>query len=326
MFLFLALTALGCGSYYGYKVYQAYEAVPDETLVICSPHAGLGNQLFQYAAGLALSKRLNCPLALSISDNVLDLTDLSTSNRPIALTHFNIPNVKKFERRHQKYLRFFKNKNLKVNDSIFFDIKDHQKLYYMDDWFESEYFFESVKDDVRSALNPEALPRGIEAKKWEEHIIQRGTNSCFVHVRRGDLSSQILSLSYTQKAMKLMREKNPYVVFYVFSDDAHYLQETFKEDESLHIVSNGVLNLLEEFFLMTRCTHGIIANSTFSWWAAYLRKDQSGIVMAPEPRFKREYYENQEFSDKVIKWKIKFYFDQPVHVYPQEWLRVSVDR
>lgn len=318
--LFVLVALLGYGGRYGFNLYQAYQHIPEETLVICAPYAGLGNQMFQYAAGLSLAKKLNCPLALNIEGDILNLKDTSTSKRPVTLDYFAIPNVKKIMRQD---FRFFKKKTIVVHDAIFADIKDHNKFYRMSDWFESEYFFENVKDEVRAALNPEALPRGEEAQKWEDQIVKTGENSCFVHIRRGDFAGVSLSHVYTQKAMKMMREKHPTVVFYVFSDDANYLKENFTPSDSLHLVSNGTLNSLEEFYLMTRCTHGVIANSTFSWWAAYLRKNQRGSTMAPMPRFDRGYYGGDK-NPQVAQWKVNFYCGHPEHIYPKEWIRISV--
>jgi hypothetical protein len=322
-FLFACIILSGYAGHYGYTAYQAYHHIPDKTLVICSPYAGLGNQMFQYAASLSLAKKLNSPIALFINRNILDLKDTSTSKRSVGLGYFSIPNVKKIIQKSS--LKFFKDKIILVDDANFFDITEKNKLYRISDWFESEYFFENVKDEVRTNLNPEALPRGVEAKKWEGLILTAGKKSCFVHIRRGDFLGNTLPPSYTQKAIKMMRENHPHVVFFLFSDDAEYLKENFTPSDSLHIVSDGTLNSLEEFYLMTRCTHGIIANSTFSWWAAYLRKNPEGTIMAPNPRFPAEYF-GADKDPKVAKWKKDFYVHHPEHVYPKEWIRVSFTR
>jgi hypothetical protein len=102
--------------------------------------------------------------------------------------------------------------------------------------------------------------------------------------------------------MKIMKEavKNPY--FFIFSDDIDWAIENFNElDGNLIFVKNKDLTDIEELLLMSSCKHNIIANSTFSWWAAWLNKNDEKKVIAPDPWFDKEPYDRDLIPKSWLK-------------------------
>jgi len=115
----------------------------------------------------------------------------------------------------------------------------------------------------------------------------------------------------------LMEEKlatKPNRTFFIFSDDitsvARDFEETVDKKHEIVFVSKGNFTRFHDLFLMTKCKHLIMANSTFSWWAAYLNRHKNKIVIAPLPKFKDTYtYWNHPYSD-IVK-KLEYYWSYP---------------
>lgn len=108
-------------------------------------------------------------------------------------------------------------------------------------------------------------------------------NCTSIHVRRGDYTKltkeyEQLNMDYYNKAMKAVNSKN----YIVVSDDINYCKSIFKGD---NISFSEYKNPIDDLGLMISCEHNIIANSTFSWWGAYLNKNPSKIIIAPNKWF-----------------------------------------
>lgn len=123
-------------------------------------------------------------------------------------------------------------------------------------------------------------------------------NSVSVHIRRGDFTSEknvslhgIIPISYYNKAIAEISRKTTSVHLFVFSDDIRWVKENLKIELPITFVSNEVTKAaVEDFYLMTLCKHNIIANSTFSWWAAYLNNNPGKIVIAPKKWYNKTFY------------------------------------
>jgi hypothetical protein len=96
------------------------------------------------------------------------------------------------------------------------------------------------------------------------------------------------TLDYYHEAIKIMKEKikNPY--FFIFSDDIPWVKENLKIDGDAFFITGKKIKDHEEMFLMSRCKHNIIANSSFSWWGAWLNNNPEKIVIAPKRWFNNE--------------------------------------
>lgn len=123
----------------------------------------------------------------------------------------------------------------------------------------------------------------------------KDTESVSIHFRRGDYvtnkSYLVLDLKYYYNAVELIRSKLKNPNFYIFSDDIDWVKRNFKNKLKSKITFQDCnLSNIEDLMLMSNCKHNIIANSTFSWWGAWLNKNLDKIVIAPSKFFKDDIY------------------------------------
>lgn len=262
--------------------------------VFCSVYNGIGNQLFSYALGLFLAKKHNKEL-------VFDLTKLNQINllsriglkrdvrREFELQKIGFVHpVQKFGlKEFTRKLRVLKNRKFVVADfrKSHFDlgeVKQNQHIYSVG-WGDFNLVKE-VLPEMKSKFSAkfEINPGIAEALK-----LIGENNSVAVHVRRTDFldpkisgySIGICSETYYTNAIKFIsnRVKNPLFVF--FSDDIEYVKTNLKTENSYFAEGNTGY---EDFYLMSQCKHFILANSTYSFWAAVLNNSGSKIVCVPE--------------------------------------------
>lgn len=141
-------------------------------------------------------------------------------------------------------------------------------------------------------------------------VINSTTQSVCIHIRRGDYVENphtnqvhgILPVEYYAKAIQMIRDSLNSPSFFIFSDDPKWLREQaiFK---GMNIISNTKNKDWEEMYLMSQCSHHIIANSSFSWWGAWLAENPDQIVIAPKKWFNDESFER---TDKI----------------PDDWIRI----
>lgn len=145
------------------------------------------------------------------------------------------------------------------------------------------------------------------------------TNSFCVHVRRGDFHDSLLlySIDYQKKAIDLAKGILPDPHFYVFSDSIDLVKKELEGLNNIEFISSPDLLPLDDFVLMTSCSNNITANSTFSWWAAYLNPNPNKVIIAPHPRYTDEFLDDC-YSDPVVnKYKTELYQN---HSYPESWI------
>lgn len=269
-------------------------------------NGGLGNQLFQYAAGKSLALHHNVPLLLDISSfHRKNLPELEVP-RDFELYNFEGIGDNVFrlsDRENEEIVAFLKKKSLAKLlpnhrrsiytepfyrfDANFFNSRNNVLL--RGQW-QSEKYFVRYTDFFRQTLtlNP-TLIAGCLSKAKEVNAV----NSVAVHVRRADyLRKQIIlewhgvmDKAYYSKAFKKLDEAlTDYSVFYFTDDPAWVQQELFPLKEG-ELISGTTSSHYEDFHLMQNCRHNVIANSSFSWWAAWLNSHPGKIVMAPERWF-----------------------------------------
>lgn len=264
-------------------------------MIIVSINGGIGNQLFQYAFGRHLAHLHNTEVHFDLSafDN--------PEHRPFALNHFNV-NLKKVSQnklpfhirkgfRNLRLIRSFLNRffypyQIVIQNQFHFNplyLSNNQNTYYWGYW-QSEKYFSEVKELIKQELTfKENLsdPDKEVRQKIEEK------NSVCLHVRRGDYLNHpllpICDLSYYQKAIEIICEKvqNPY--FFIFSDDITWCRENLKLSHPNDFIHTE--EPIRDLRLMTFCKHNIIANSSFSWWGAYLGNNNDKIVISPKKWF-----------------------------------------
>lgn len=265
---------------------------------------GLGNQMFQYAAAYALSKRNNSSLQLDLSFVKEMRNEKNFTNRDFELKVLNAniisvnPLVLKivktcnrlFERLKLKsrVIKAYHEKGLAFEKS-FLTLTGN---YYLIGYFQSEKYFLAYRVDMLKAFSFK-YPLVGENLYLSQLITSH--NSIAVHVRRGDYVSKkevndfhgVLAMDYFSTAMEFIRQKVQAPFFYFFSDDPEWVKENLgSSSESLVINHNHGFESYRDLQLMSLCKHNIIANSSFSWWAAWLNQNPDKMVIAPQNWFK----------------------------------------
>lgn len=235
-------------------------------MIITKLTGGLGNQMFQYAAGKALATEKKESLKLDTSSYN------KNHKRVYSLTAFShkAPEVGFFETLFTKL--FFKSS-------------------YLDGYFQSEKYFKNITEAIQKDFS---LSEPLE-KKYPD-IVQKikNTNSVSVHVRRTDyLDKQyryiVLDQTYYKKAMDVIEASYPNPTYFFFSDEIDWIKKNIPCPPGSEFMSGGKYTDAEELILMSMCKHNIIANSTFSWWGAWLNKNPQKIVVTPEKWFTSKY-------------------------------------
>jgi hypothetical protein len=263
---------------------------------------GLGNQMFQYATAKSLSIKFNRTLKLDLSwfsqqklrnyqIGVFNIADKHCSNFEKHLFYPNNDLILKVIKKILEKMNFLKVFNEYKTERFRSDIYHVPKFTYLNGYFQSQKYFIEHEDFIRSIYKfPES--KNFEINKFVNQINSK--NSVSIHIRRGDYitnneTSKVhgnLGLKYYNTAINhiLKNENNPH--FFIFSDDIEWVRTNFKIDQSYTyvVLSPGVPDH-EEMRLMSICKNNIIANSSFSWWGAWLNDNPDKIVIAPKKWF-----------------------------------------
>lgn len=295
-------------------------------MIIVKLQGGLGNQMFQYAIGRQLSIINNVSLKLDLSF----LLDRSPKEhftfRNFELGTFNIKAdyANDFEVRHfthndliSKLRRKFGQTKL-INEGV---LRFHPTIFnsgenvYLNGYWQCEKYFDSIRAEIlndftlkESTLN--ILHESSQLREIKELILKK--NSISVHFRRGDYVSDevtnsfhgICSIQYYQDALKFITEKVQSPHFFLFSDDPEWiLKSRIINDFPTTVVTTSNMHL--DMYLMSLCQHNIIANSSFSWWGAWLNRNPDKLVIAPQ-----RWYAKDELNP------------QSQDLIPQNWIRL----
>ncbi|MDD2340087.1 MAG: alpha-1,2-fucosyltransferase [Methanosarcina sp.] len=282
-------------------------------MIIVKLIGGLGNQMFQYALGRHLAMKNNSTLKLDIQgfkSYKLRNYDLNCFNiQENIATSKDLAEVSLPSDRFIRKLR--KNLEVKINgvQQIQY-IKERKKDFqleilnlgdniYLEGYWQSEKYFSDIKDVIKKEFTVKNRPDSINESFMEEII---DCESVSVHIRRGDYVSNpttnqvhgFLGLEYYQKALNLMLEKidNPH--FFVFSDDPEWGERNIKIDAPITYIKHNDAKNYEDIRLMNTCKHHIIANSSFSWWGAWLSKNKDKVVIAPKKWFNVDTFDTED--------------------------------
>jgi len=274
-------------------------------MIITKLIGGLGNQMFQYAVGRHLTIKNNTILKLDISgfkdyklrnydlgcfkilEDIATSEDLSGVIFPSDGSIHKVGKYLKIKTANVQHIQYIKEQEsdfqpelLTLGDNI-----------YLDGYWQSEKYFSDIKDVIRKEFTVKGMPDPINESYLGEI---RDCESVSVHIRRGDYVSNpttnqvhgFLGLEYYQRAMNAMLEKigNPH--FFVFSDDPEWAERNIKANAPITYVKHNGTKNYEDLRLMSTCKHHIIANSSFSWWGAWLSLDEEMFVIAPKRWFK----------------------------------------
>ena len=262
-------------------------------MIIVKIKGGLGNQMFQHALGKRLSLDWGQELKYDLSwfknikngetTRVLGISDFNIDIREATQIEIkkNTPNI---------FFIFLNKIKTRLNKNIFFKFNPRlikkKKGTFLDGYFQSHEYFDSIRKEL---LNDFTLKNGYSqvAQKQKDEIIS-SDNSVGLHIRRGDFVTSckdyngLCSLNYYKEAISIIKQKYPKIKIFVFSDDIEWAKENIKFADPMFFVSGQGFSDAEEMLLMSLCKHQIIANSTFSWWSAWLNKNNDKIVVSPK--------------------------------------------
>jgi hypothetical protein len=275
---------------------------------------GMGNQMFQYACGRALSLKYNTDLQLDTAYLLDRRPRKNFTFRDYDLDVFNITaDVMSFKKASWKLL-FEKgiSKLLKprgVEKGFAFDpaVLRLGPNVLLQGYWQSPHYFSEISDTVREDFSLKGS-LSQESKMLLEEI--KNTKSVCVHVRRGDYVRNVyhdigLEKAYYDRGLRFISDKKGIGKVYIFSDDLEWCKEHLKFPFETMYVGQEYAGKKGEghLILMSNCKHFIIPNSTFSWWAAWLCTNPEKIVIAPK----------QWFADDTI---------DSADLIPEEWVRI----
>ena len=272
--------------------------------IITRIKGGLGNQLFCYAAARRLALINNAELVI---DDVTGFVRDRQFRREYALGHFHIPvrkatpveRLEPFERYRRGVMKWlsrrkpFAKRRYLEQEGQDFDARllalPVKENLYLDGLWQSERYFKDVEQTIRADLRI-IPPTDAVNQRMADEI--RNSHAVALHVRwfdaPGSATSQNASTDYYHRAIALMEEKIESPHYYLFSDDpsAARAKLTLPEGRVTFVSHNsGDKNAYADLWLMTQCQHFITANSTFSWWGAWLNPAPDKIVVAPKQWF-----------------------------------------
>ena len=266
-------------------------------MIIVRILGGLGNQMFQYAYAKALSldgydvkldlskiKKYKLHGGYQLDKYKIDLEVADAVS--VLLGKIGIKKSKK-------------EKNLLFDDNLK-SLKGHE---YVKGYFQTEKYFKEIRSTLLSefVINQNV---SLETDKIAEKI-KSLKNSCSLHIRRGDYISDKKSnsvhgtcdLDYYKRAIEIMNSKHSKIPFFVFSDDISWTKENLKIENAFYVDNKTIPH--EDMYLMSLCKNNITANSSFSWWGAWLNQNDNKTIIAPKKWFVNK--ENEVACENWIK-------------------------
>ncbi len=266
-------------------------------MIIVKLQGGLGNQMFQYAAGRRLAHVLHDTL-------MLDMTGFAAyPARVYALHCFNInedfssvAERNKFFTKRNSISRFFARTPCSVvrehpAPSFVAQLLTATGNVYLDGYWQSERYFEDISTVVRKELTLTAELNAFYADCLSQIA---NVNAVSIHIRRGDYvtdeaARRLLGtcpLEYYERAVEYIAAVQAEPVFFIFSDDLQWAKDNVKLAYPANFVDAlNDADDCQELWVMSRCKHHIIANSSYSWWAAWLNPSPDKVVCAPKTWF-----------------------------------------
>ena len=272
---------------------------------------GLGNQMFQFA--------LYRKLELMQKDVAVDTSFFRSgqSLRKLELDVFNLSYKKISDQEaarirgygyHDTILNKIRYKFESSDISVYHDtIEEYQpRIFQMDNiylsgYWQNEQYFKDIREEICTCF---AFPERLEEKK--EKLIEQihNENSVGIHVRRSDyllkpnrdVYGGICTKEYYENAVEYIKNHVSNPVFYLFSDDMNWVRENLYRNGMILVENSENQPSYVDMYLMSQCKHNIIANSSYSWWGAWLNCNEEKIVIAPN-----KWFNNHETTDVICK-------------------------
>ncbi len=286
-------------------------------MIITAIRGGFGNQLFQFAFAHYMKAQVNDTIVFDLFPlqygdqtkrpfllNELDIK-IETCNKQLhnVFTTLNDGLLNKFFKKIKRQLQHY----IYIHENTFdeYKIKNRQSgIYYMDGYWQNYKYAAFAQYIINELLNKKYT---IE-KDLAGFILSK--NSVAVHIRRGDYISNvsankihgIISIEYYHTAIKLLKEKYIDCNFIIFSDDINWCKDNIKSECPIHFHEGNTDLPIYDLYLMKNCKHQIIANSSFSYWAAVLNTNENKTVILPRKWTVKDYTSDLKLYNK--QWTI----------------------
>jgi hypothetical protein len=270
---------------------------------------GLGNQMFQYAMGRSLSIKNGLPLTLDLSIFKIDdfykrEFELENFRIPEFISTINSSNLLSLTRfftrlpRNTSLIREFFRPFCLLEGGKKFD--DRATKYcplngcYVVGYWQDEKYFSSISSEIRAELK--SARKLSEKNEQISSTIKNSSNSVAIHIRRmhgipsgkrgmpnNDLiKTASLGLDYYDESVRQIALKIKDPTYFIFSDSPQWAKDNLKINGEVFFLENDRGENFEDMLLMSSCSHNVIANSSFSWWGAWLGQVEGRIVIAPK--------------------------------------------
>lgn len=280
-------------------------------------HGGLGNQMFQYAFYLFLennglpSKYCTSLFEIQNAHNGFELYrvfGIKKNNSPIYL--FLLKTLSFFY--HRKRFHLISSLLSRVGLNYITEINGKIPPYYNGIYYgywQSSIIVDNVVTEIHRRFRFRIINLTSACKEFEKKILNSKC-SVSIHIRRGDFLDEtnvsiygnICTLSYYKKAISEINSRFKDITYYIFTNDYKWVTKNFNLENSEIVTCNTGRDSWQDMYLMSKCSHNIIANSTFSWWGAYLNNNPNKIVIAPS-----------KFTN----------IDNPKDIYPNGWIKIK---
>lgn len=272
--------------------------------IVVREMGGLGNQMFQYAAGLYYAQRYGAEMSLTVEP---DRNSLSHGYpRPFLLSNFCISKPWHIRSRANSFIQRAARRS-NVADTVLklvgiefltereadyykfqedLNITAGTRRVHLEGYFQTSRLVDSVSEMLRKEFSFRNEATGVNRELLDQ--ISDTTNAVSLHIRRGDYTvaksnMALLPLSYYECSIRQMSDRIADPTFFVFSDDMDFARQNLPRDiNAVYVGHNDGSHADEDLRLMSSCRHHIIANSTFSWWGAWLNARNNKIVISPK--------------------------------------------
>lgn len=275
---------------------------------------GLGNQMFQYAlyrkfqnmgydtyADLYYYKQSkHAPRSLQLSVFGIDLREADRAD-VLRMSGNEDRWIDVVWLKHVGKRSYYREKGISYKEEIW-----KKTGGYFHGFWQSEKYFSDIEDILRDEFVFIDTVRTDSMNSPMKIRIEKDKKAVSVHVRRGDylensMYGGICTEEYYKKAIEYIKERVEGAAFYLFSNDMAYVRDKFQGEEFVYVENNSEDKGYMDLYLMSLCKHHIIANSSFSWWGAWLNSSPFKVVVAPS-----KWLNNESTRDIVPDTWIKF--------------------
>jgi hypothetical protein len=284
-------------------------------MIIIGLFGGQGNQMFQFSLYLILKKQKKAIILKNSVAQSMKILNRSTIFEAYVLDKDYNLNINKYDLRIRalfekiiiKSFTLFNRRYIELDPSVFDNNIFNLNNYYIEGYWQSEKYFCNYRNEILSAFK---LRKELDKKNQTyEKLILKAEISISIHFRFGDYTNEmnkaiygdICNEEYYQNAIDYFNKNFSNPTFFIFSNEHELITKKFDIKNYFIINSNGEDKGYFDMYLMSICNHNIIANSSFSWWGAWLNLNPDKVVIAP------------------LKWTNN---ENRQDICPKEWIRI----